>query len=89
MELKVTEAFSEKYDSLSDDEAVDVDVALERLRASHDTAWARRNRVSGDGSGQWDSAWIIQIRHRGKVFYLYWRYYEDEIALVGLVEMDD
>lgn len=89
MELRVTPSFVDKYDSLSDDEVGELDDGLERLRHSHETVWARRNRVTGDGSGHWDSAWVIGMRAGGRDFHLYWQYYsDDEIVLIGLAEIE-
>lgn len=85
----MTATFSGKYDSLSDAEADAIDSSLERLMTEHETVWARQNLVRGDGTGHWDSAWVIPLRVGGKGFHLYWQYHaDDEIVLVGLAEIN-
>lgn len=83
MEFTVTPQFVERYEALDDAKAACVDAAIRRLLVDHRSAWARQNRVVGEGA----SAWLIAIRCSGEDFALYWREATDE-SLVLLLLLD-
>ena len=83
MEFVVTPEFVDRYEALDDATADCVDDAIRRLLAAHRSAWARQNRVVGEGG----SAWLIAIKCSGDDFALYWREGTDEsLVLLLLLE---
>jgi len=81
MEFVVTPEFVERYEALDDTKVECVDDAIRRLLADHRTAWARQNRVVGEGG----STWLIALSCSGENFALYWREATDESLILVLL----
>jgi hypothetical protein len=82
MDFVFTETFYSTYESLTDDEVVPVDEAIQRLLLEHATAWARQGRIEGERG----NAWILVVKTGSYEASLYWDYHdEDHIVLVALV----
>jgi len=74
VEFQVTPEFLADYEALDDATAGCVDDTIRRLLGSHASAWARQNRVVGEGG--W--AWLIAIRCPEADLALYWREAADD-----------
>lgn len=81
MEFEATPEFLERYEELDDGTIKCVDDALRRLLAEHSGAWARQNRVVGEGG----AAWLIALRCLGDDFTLYWREGTDDSIILVLL----
>jgi hypothetical protein len=82
MDFVLSESFLLSYDRLDDDKVAEIDEAILRLLADHDSAWARRGRVEGEVGG----AWIVTIAAGNFDGSLYWDYYDDEtVVLLALI----
>jgi hypothetical protein len=82
MDFVVTETFYSTYESLTDDEVVPIDEAIQRLLTEHSTAWARQGRIEGDRG----SAWILAVRTPSLEAALYWDYHDEaNLVIVALV----
>ena len=79
MDFVFTETFYSTYESLTDDEVVPIDEAIQRLLVEHSTAWARQGRIEGEKG----SAWILAVRTPSLEAALYWDY-QDEAMVVLL-----
>jgi len=82
MDFVLTETFSSTYESLTDDEVVPIDEAIQRLLAEHSTAWVRQGRIEGDRG----SAWILAVRTPSLEAALYWDYHDQaNLVILALV----
>lgn len=77
----VTPQFLAVYESLDDETAVAVDEVIRRLVDDPGTAWARRNRVSGDEGG----AWLVEMSSGTTELALYWDLSDDRRLLLLLL----
>ena len=77
MQFRVTEVFVESYEALNDADARLVDEVLLRIINEHDRAWARQNRVVGEGG----DAWLVVSRSAQGEFEIYWMYTAEDVIL--------
>jgi hypothetical protein len=82
MDFVLTETFYSIYESLTDDEVVPIDEAIQHLLVEHSTAWARQGRIEGERQ----SAWILAVRTPSLEAALYWDYHDEaNLVILALV----
>lgn len=86
MDFAVTEGFSEAYDGLSDENAMELDAAIRQLLDDHGAASARAGRIEGSEEADFGGAWILRIPMGDTLHNVYWEYLDSEtVVLVALV----
>jgi hypothetical protein len=77
----VTPEFVQQYETLDDTTVACVDDTIRQLLINHRSAWARQNRVDGEGG----AGWLIAVRCGEVDLALYWREHTDESIVLLLL----